>query len=162
MVLSLLLTGGQGHNGVHDSGYPVSVDVKSEAAMRALAAEVGKTFRPGDVVLLHGELGAGKTTFVRGYLESLGVTEPVRSPTFNLLQVFDTNPPVMHADLYRVSSYKGIGLEEYLDTHVCFVEWPDRATGLVSQGMCWNVSFEFTPGGRKVTVVPPPASVQDP
>lgn len=123
--------------------------------MRDLGAEFGTRLRTGDVVLLQGELGAGKTTFVRGFLESLGITDPVRSPTFNLIQVFETDPPVMHADLYRVTTYKGIGIEDYLDTHVCFIEWPERAEGLVRVETCWHVKFEFDREGRRVTVQPP-------
>src|SRR4051812_35400044 len=101
------------------------IEVETEAEMRKLGAELNGRFSPGDVILLSGELGAGKTTLVRGYLEGLGHKETVRSPTFNLIQLFETNPPVLHADLYRLKSYVGLGLEDYLETHVCFVEWPD-------------------------------------
>jgi tRNA threonylcarbamoyladenosine biosynthesis protein TsaE len=107
--------------------------------------------------MLEGSLGAGKTTFVRGLLESLGVTAPVRSPTFNLIQTFDTNPPVMHADLYRVSSHEGIGLEDYLETHLCLIEWPDRAKSLVQAEDSWWVHINTEGHGRRITVAPPSA-----
>jgi tRNA threonylcarbamoyladenosine biosynthesis protein TsaE len=116
-----------------------------------LAQQVG----PGDVVLLDGELGAGKTTLVRGLLHSLGHEGAVRSPTFNLVQTFGTQPPVMHADLYRVPSFEGIGLEDYLDTHVCLIEWPDRALGLVDPERCWRVQIAFEGEGRRIEAVPP-------
>src|SRR5579862_1758809 len=119
--------------------------VATEAEMRALGAELVANWKPGDVVFLEGPLGAGKTTLVRGVLESLGVTDPVRSPTFNLLQAFDTEPPILHADLYRVKSYLGIGIEDYLETHLCLIEWPDRAAGLVRPGEAWYVAIEFAP-----------------
>ena len=131
------------------------IEVADEAAMRSLASEVGAQWQAGNTVLLEGELGAGKTTFVRGYLESLGVKEPVRSPTFNLIQIFETNPPVMHADLYRLQSSAGIGIEEYLDSHVCFIEWPDRATALIDSGECWHIKIEFREKGRLVEVTRP-------
>ena len=129
--------------------------LKDEAATRALGAELAKKLKPGDVVLLSGELGAGKTTLVRGLVEALGHVGPVRSPTFNLIQTFATNPPVMHADLYRVKSYQGIGVEDYLSTHVCLIEWPDRAEGLIDFDDCWRVAIEFAEIGREATVVQP-------
>lgn len=101
---------------------------------------------------LEGPLGAGKTTLVRGLLEALGHEGPVRSPTFNLLQAFDTDPPVLHADLYRVSSAEGTGLEDYLDTHVVLVEWPDR---LPDDPEHWRVEIAFEGEGRKATVISP-------
>ncbi len=123
--------------------------------MKAFAADCVKLWSAGVIVLLYGDLGAGKTTFVRGALEALGIQDPVRSPTFNLIQTFPTIPPVMHADLYRVESAKGIGIEDYLDSHLCFVEWPDRLQGLVQESNCWTVRIEFEEAGRQVTVSPP-------
>jgi tRNA threonylcarbamoyladenosine biosynthesis protein TsaE len=129
--------------------------VETEEEMRLLGGELGKRWRAGDVVFLSGPLGAGKTTLVRGLMESLGVTEAVRSPTFNLLQTFDTNPPVLHADLYRVKGYEGIGIEDYLDTHLCLIEWPDRAEGLVPIDTAWRVEIAFDPEGRLVEIEEP-------
>ncbi|HRI43417.1 MAG TPA: tRNA (adenosine(37)-N6)-threonylcarbamoyltransferase complex ATPase subunit type 1 TsaE [Fimbriimonadaceae bacterium] len=129
--------------------------VPDEAAMRKFAAEVARGWAAGDVVLLSGELGAGKTTFVRGVLECLGWSLPVRSPTFALVQVFPTQPPVLHADLYRVSGPSGLGLEEYFDDHLCFIEWPDRLAGMLDPAACWQVEIGLAEGGRVVTVRPP-------
>jgi len=123
--------------------------------MGDLAAEVGRAWGPGDMILLTGELGAGKTTFVRGYLRSLGVTDPVRSPTFNLIQMFDTVPPVVHVDLYRVASSAGLGLEDTAETHVTLVEWPDRLGPMVRTEDCWTVTIEVAGQGRKVVVKSP-------
>jgi len=127
----------------------------SEAETRKLGARLAAGLTAGAVVLLEGQLGAGKTTFVRGVLEALGHHGPVRSPTFNLIQSFTTNPPVMHADLYRVSSYHGIGLEDYMDTHVCLIEWPDRALGLTPEEGCWRVEFTIEGLGRRIRIRPP-------
>lgn len=120
--------------------------------MRALGAALGREFAPGDVVFLEGDLGAGKTTLVRGLLEGLGHTGAVRSPTFNLLQTFETKPPVLHADLYRVQGAEGIGLEDYFETHVSLIEWPDRAHGLIDPAEAWRVRIDFVPEGRTVEV----------
>ena len=123
--------------------------------MKALGASLARELQAGSVVLLSGPLGAGKTTFVRGLLEKLGVTEPIRSPTFNLLQAFDTRPPVLHVDLYRVASHAGLGIEDYLDTYVVLIEWPDRAHGLVEDEAAWRVDIRFEPLGRSVQIIPP-------
>lgn len=131
------------------------VTLPDEAATRALGASLAERLKPGDVVLLSGELGAGKTTLVRGLLEALGHVGPVRSPTFNLVQTFDTSPPVMHADLYRVTTHRGIGLEDYLETHVCLIEWPDRAQGLVDERRTWRIQLTFASAGRSAIVLPP-------
>ena len=123
-----------------------------EAATRALGAALARRLRPGDLVRLEGPLGAGKTTLVRGLLEALGHEGPVRSPTFNLLQGFDTDPPVLHADLYRVAGAEGTGLEDYLDSHVVLVEWPDR---LPEDAGNWRVEIAFDGEGRVATVERP-------
>lgn len=126
-----------------------------DEATRQWAGSIAGSFNAGDIVLLEGPLGAGKTTWVRGLLGALGHLGAVRSPTFNLIQTFETTPPVMHADLYRVKNYQGIGLEDYLDSHLCLIEWPDRAEGLVDPGDCWRLKIEFEGSGRRATLTPP-------
>ena len=133
-------------------------DVADEAGMLELGGELAQGWGAGSVVLLEGDLGAGKTTLVRGVMKALGHGDPVRSPTFNLMQVYETEPPVLHADLYRVKGYEGIGLEEYLDSHLVLIEWPDRAEGLVDPGECWRISIEFLENGRRVRVERPDAT----
>ena len=131
------------------------VHLPDEAATRALGATLASELKAGDVLLISGVLGAGKTTLVRGLLEALGHAEPVRSPTFNLIQVFETDPPVMHADLFRVKSHIGIGIEDYLETHLCLIEWPDRAKGLVDPTHSWCVELAFAEKGRTAVVAGP-------
>lgn len=128
--------------------------VPDEAAMRQLGSSLASRFSAGDVVFLHGDLGAGKTTFVRGILAGLGWAGEVRSPTFNLLQTYEVTPPVLHADLYRVGSWQGIGIEDYLSTHLCFIEWPSRMKGLVSEEEAWHLRIEFAGEGREVFLEP--------
>jgi tRNA threonylcarbamoyladenosine biosynthesis protein TsaE len=108
---------------------------RTEAAAAALAAEL----RPGDVVLLRGELGSGKTTFVRGAARALGVTEPVTSPTFTIGRRYDGDVPVAHLDLHRLGSAgleaedPGL-LDDYLTADaIAFVEWPEPAGSAIGE-----------------------------
>ena len=100
---------------------------KSASQTKALAGKIMAFLFPGDVVLLTGDLGAGKTTFVGGALESLGYKEHVISPTFNILKCyFDVKPNVFHIDAYRLEGQNiDIGLDEFIEGNgVSFVEWP--------------------------------------
>lgn len=108
--------------------------VVSESAEQtaALGAELAATLRPGDVVLVRGDLGAGKTTFVRGALRALGVTRTVTSPTFTIGRRYeDGDVPISHLDLHRLASLDDEDpalLEDYVDDrHIAFVEWPEVA-----------------------------------
>lgn len=121
----------------------MKAEVNSEEEMQAHAASLLSKLSAGDWVLLSGPLGAGKTTWTRGLLRAAGWTEPVRSPTYNLMHPYLTNPPILHADLYRLSSAEGIGLEEYLDSHLCLIEWPDRLGGLIDPNLAWLVEIGF-------------------
>lgn len=101
----------------------------SEAETIALGREVGQSLRPGDVVLLEGPLGAGKTAFVRGLADGLGCdASAVTSPTFTIVQEYSGPITLQHVDLYRVSSVEvdDLGLEDLMDGCVLAVEWPDR------------------------------------
>jgi tRNA threonylcarbamoyladenosine biosynthesis protein TsaE len=96
----------------------------TEAAGARLAAELG----PGDVVLVSGELGAGKTTFVRGAARALGVTARVTSPTFTIGHLYAGAPDVAHLDLYRLDGSEPGLLDDYLTPdRIAFLEWPERA-----------------------------------
>ena len=95
----------------------------------ALAADLARRLKPGDVVVLNGELGAGKTTFVRGAARALGVADPVTSPTFALANRYAADAAIVsHVDLYRLSGASAEEPEllgEYLDEGtIAFVEWP--------------------------------------
>lgn len=100
---------------------------KSSEETQAIAAKIMGFLRPGDVVLLTGDLGAGKTTFVGGALASLGFKEHVISPTFNILKCyFEVKPNVFHIDAYRLENQNiDIGLDEFIEGNgVTFIEWP--------------------------------------
>ncbi len=104
----------------------------SSDATEAIAARLARALVPGDVVTVSGELGSGKTTFVRGACRALGVTAPVTSPTYTIGHRYEGEPDVSHLDLYRftaVSQAEWGDLEPYFDDAVVFVEWPEAARG---------------------------------
>lgn len=96
----------------------------------AAGARLADTLREGDVVAVSGELGSGKTTFVRGAARALGVTQAVTSPTYTIGNRYRGAVDVSHLDLYRfesVSAPEWADLEPYFEGAVCFVEWPEAA-----------------------------------
>jgi tRNA threonylcarbamoyladenosine biosynthesis protein TsaE len=104
------------------------VATASAAETEALAARLAVRLRVGDVVTVSGELGAGKTTFVRGAGRALGVAEPVTSPTFTIGHRYAGDVDVSHLDLYRfsrLSSAEWGDLEPYFEDAIVFVEWPE-------------------------------------
>src|SRR5260221_9549521 len=107
----------------------MEVVTASPEETEALAADLAETLHPGDVVAVSGELGAGKTTFVRGAARALGVTQPVSSPTFTIGHRYDGATPVAHLDLYRIAGLdpeEWGDLEPYFDGTIAFVEWPEH------------------------------------
>src|SRR6476620_107058 len=95
-----------------------------------LAARLARVLRRGDVVTVSGELGTGKTTFVRGACRALGIDVPVTSPTFTVGHRYPGNPDVSHLDLFRFQGCPPAewgDLEPYFDDAICFVEWPEAA-----------------------------------
>lgn len=118
-----------------------------------LGVWLGEHVQPGDVVLVSGPLGAGKTLFVQGIAEGLGVQEHVRSPTFTLVSEYHSGRiPLYHVDLYRLDGHADlstVGLEEYLERAdgVVVVEWPERAPGWFPQDVL-RVHLEHG-GGQK-------------
>jgi len=122
-----------------------------------LAAKLAARLEPGDVVLVRGELGSGKTTFVRGAAQALGVTGAVTSPTFTIGQVYEATgadvPEVAHLDLYRVATLAdedpGL-LDDYLTpARIGFVEWPAAAEPVL-QRVAARVSIEHDGGDRRL------------
>lgn len=108
----------------------------SEEETAALGVRLAGVLGVGDVVTVAGELGSGKTTFIRGACRALGVQAPVSSPTFTIGHLYDAPVPVAHLDLYRVSAagFEDWGdLELYFDGTIVFVEWPEHAAGLLQQ-----------------------------
>ncbi|MCC6704348.1 MAG: tRNA (adenosine(37)-N6)-threonylcarbamoyltransferase complex ATPase subunit type 1 TsaE [Thermomicrobiales bacterium] len=123
--------------------------------MRDFGAELGRLLDPGDVLLLHGDLGAGKTTLSQGIARGLGIEQAVTSPTFTLVAEYRVEPPVngierlAHLDLYRLTDpaeLDSFGFEEYLtpEAGVTLIEWPERAA---NQLPAEAILIEITPDG---------------
>lgn len=132
-------------------------ETSSAEETEALAGRLAGELEPGDVVLLSGELGAGKTTFVRGAATILGASGPVTSPTFTIGQRYEGPVPVSHLDLYRL----GDGLEDeepgllddYLTpTAIAFIEWPDAASGEI-ENVAMRIRLEHAGGDRRTIEV---------
>jgi tRNA threonylcarbamoyladenosine biosynthesis protein TsaE len=131
---------------------PVSSRTSSAAETEAIGERIGAGLGPGDIVLVSGELGAGKTTLIRGASRALGVTEPVTSPTFTIGHRYRGRVPVSHLDLYRL---EGLGredpglLEDYLDQDsVALVEWPENAAGSL-EGVRARVTIRHAGGDER-------------
>lgn len=103
-----------------------------ETAMADTGARIAASLRPGDVIGLSGELGAGKTTLARAILAALGLSGEAPSPTFAIIQPYDVPDvrlPVAHVDLYRLDDPRDcreLGLEDYADAGALLIEWPER------------------------------------
>jgi tRNA threonylcarbamoyladenosine biosynthesis protein TsaE len=115
----------------------LEVETGSARETEALGARLAARLHAGDTVLVSGELGSGKTTFVRGACRALGVTEAVTSPTFTIGHLYAGDVRVAHLDLYR---FVGLGaadwgdLEPYFDDTIAFVEWPEAGAGVLPPG----------------------------
>ncbi len=111
--------------------FRAAMPLPDEGATARLGARIGEGLRIGDAVALWGDLGAGKTTLARAILRHLGVAEEVPSPTFTIVQNYDTpRLPVSHYDLYRVKQpreMQELGFDDALDQGAVLVEWPERA-----------------------------------
>lgn len=130
----------------------------TEESMQAFATQFAHVLTPGTCVYLIGDLGVGKTTFVRGVLRALGITGRVKSPTYTLVEPYEIDhKKIFHFDLYRVehsNELLNIGIHEYFspDT-ICLIEWPEKGAPLLPAAdlIC---EFLFLQDGREVTVTP--------
>ena len=136
--------------------YAVVVETSSPEETEALAAELAARLEPGDVVTVSGELGAGKTTFVRGACVALGVQERVTSPTYTIGHRYHgARVEVSHLDLYRfqgVSAAEWGDLEPYFDDAIAFVEWPEAGNGVLPPAR-YAVHLEHAGEGRREVMI---------
>lgn len=130
--------------------------ITSDAGMRAFGASLMSCCKRGGIVSLSGNLGTGKTTLVRGALESLGVTSGVRSPTYTLVELYPFETlSIAHFDLYRLADpeeLEFLGFRDYLnDETLCFIEWPEKAGGILGD-VDVEVCLEYHPDGRRIKI----------
>lgn len=139
---------------------------KSPEETTALGKKIAKLIKPGTVVALSGNLGSGKTTFLKGFTAGLGLknADAVTSPTFSLMHIYDSKPRVYHFDLYRLESEKevlNIGFEEFVSDSeaITCVEWAEKAPGLMPSS---HVKINFSVEGemeRKVILELPDSAL---
>lgn len=123
------------------------------AETERVAAALARRLEPGDVVTISGELGSGKTTFVRGACRELGVTQPVTSPTFTIGHRYEGRVPISHLDLYRfagVSPAEWGDLEPYFRDAIAFVEWPEAGLGTLPAARLAVTLAHVDPEHRRV------------
>jgi tRNA threonylcarbamoyladenosine biosynthesis protein TsaE len=132
------------------------IETGSPEETERAGAELAERLAPGDVVLVGGELGTGKTTFIRGACRALGVAEPVTSPTFTIGQLYRGEVEVAHLDLFRLDSLAGEDpalLDDYLTPErVAFVEWPGVAEPAIEHAKA-RVAIEHLGGDRRAIEV---------
>ncbi|MDP2710662.1 MAG: tRNA (adenosine(37)-N6)-threonylcarbamoyltransferase complex ATPase subunit type 1 TsaE [Solirubrobacteraceae bacterium] len=136
---------------------PTSIETETATASEteALGAQLARQLGPGDIVLVSGELGAGKTTFVRGACRALGVEGAVTSPTFTIARRYEGRMPVSHLDLYRLGDLRdedpALLADELAADRVAFVEWPEigAPAGLERERIAARVRLEHRGGDRR-------------
>lgn len=125
---------------------------------RALGERIGRRLKGGEIILLSGDLGAGKTVLTKGIAAGLEAHDPVVSPSFTLVNIYKARLDIVHVDLYRLDSQEvwGLGLEDYMDQgHIVVVEWGDVAREFF-KGACMQVKIEYLDEtSRRITVEAP-------
>ena len=114
------------------------IESRSEKDTFALGQKLGGDCRPGDIVLLNGDLGVGKTVFTKGFGKGLGIEEPISSPTFTIMQIYESGRlPLYHFDVYRIADPEEmdeIGYEDYFyGEGVCLIEWADLISEILPE-----------------------------
>jgi tRNA threonylcarbamoyladenosine biosynthesis protein TsaE len=126
----------------------------NEKQMLKIAKEYATNLKAGKIVFLHGDLGTGKTTFVKGVLRALGYDGNVKSPTYTLVENYELdNFNICHFDLYRLADpeeLEWIGVRDYFnESTVCFVEWPEKGNGFLSKADI-NIHIKYLDKGREL------------
>ncbi len=135
----------------------VEVESSSEADTLALGRRLAGLLRPGDVVLLAGRLGSGKTVFTSGLAEGLGIDDPITSPSFVLARTYDGFLPLVHADAYRLDSIaelEDLALDELASEAVVVVEWGQAVTSGFGEDRLTVEIEMISPDSRRIRFVP--------
>lgn len=133
-----------------------AINLANEAETEQLAANLASVLSSPLILTFSGEIGAGKTSFIRAMLRALGVSSAIKSPTFSLVESYQTSTlQIHHFDLYRIhdeTELEYIGFRDYfLENSVCCIEWPERAGHSLEQ-IDLNFRFAIKGGGRLVTL----------
>ena len=119
--------------------------VESDKAMQLLGKKIAPLLTKGDIVYLHGELGAGKTTLVRGITRGMGYPGKVTSPTFTLMNIYPVDPDIYHFDFYRLeeNDLNDLGLDDYLEGEgITLIEWPEVGLNILpSEALVISISL---------------------
>jgi tRNA threonylcarbamoyladenosine biosynthesis protein TsaE len=132
------------------------MNLADESATTALSKRLAAQLKPGMVIYLHGDLGAGKTTLVRGVLNALGYSGRVKSPTYTLVEPYHiAELDLRHFDLYRMhdeNEWESAGFRDEFDGHnIFFIEWPEKALNLIPQADV-EIELEILPRGRNAEI----------
>ena len=119
----------------------------------AIATKLAAFLKPGDVICLSGDLGAGKTTFTKALGKAMGVTEDITSPTFSIIHEYAGKMPLYHFDVYRMikpSEFRDLGAEEYLyGTGVCVIEWANMVREYLPERHLW-IEIKWLDANRRI------------
>ena len=134
-------------------------ETQSEKETFEIGRQMAENSKPGDIYCLQGDLGVGKTIFSKGFATGLGITEPITSPTFTIVQVYEAEKPLYHFDMYRIEDedeLEMIGYEDYFyGQGVCLVEWANNVEDVIPKEAKWiTIEKDLEKGFdyRKITV----------
>ncbi len=143
-----------------DFSSPLSLTSHSLERTWQIAEAFARILPPDQILALSGDLGAGKTAFVKGLARAWHIMGPITSPTFNLMNIHQGNRQLVHIDAYRLESayaWDSLMVEDFLRSPWCIaIEWPDKIRGAWS-GPTWEILFEREPSGNRRLIFLPPA-----